>query len=256
MGTKRRHEKIVVLVRAAGKLSVEELAAKLDVSKETIRRDLVKLDQLGQIKKFHGGARADIAPTNDVIAGSFAARMTEYRDEKRKLCIQAAKLLNEGDTLFINGGSTTVIFAEVIAGFPRLVVVTNSDIIAKIVGANPCHDVFLLGGRYQRDLNQNLGLLTIEQIEKFYAQYAVLTVGAVNSGVISDFDLQVTEVARAMIKRSEKTVVLADHSKFARHGTFGIANADDIDYLVTDRKPDHIANSGDNYFSGKLLCGS
>lgn len=245
-----RHEKIVVLVRATGEVSVDDLAEKLGVSKETIRRDLSDLDQQGLVKKFHGGARAELSPHPLAIEGSFAARMGENVQEKRKLSNLAAAIFKPGDTLFVDTGSTTTVFAEVLADLPKLTIITNSNTIAKIVSANPHHKVFMLGGCYNRDNNENVGMLTIEQIGKFHARFAVLTVGAVSNGTVSDFDLNEAEIARAMIKHSEKTMVLADHSKFTKQGTFMVAALTDIDYLICDRKPD---DAGDGVYDDMAL---
>lgn len=249
----QRHERIVVLVRAAGELGVDELAEKLNVSRETVRRDLTLLDRQGLVKKFHGGARAELMPYKGGIEGSFAARMSENVEEKRKLCQSAAKFFKSGDTLFIDTGSTTAIFAEIIADLPRLIIITNSNTVAKIVSANPHHDVFVLGGNYNRDNNENLGMLAIEQIKKFHARFAVLTAGAVSNNFVSDFDLQEAEIARAMIKQSEQTVVLADHSKFSKQGTFAVATMQDVDYLVTDRKPTEISGVSYSDLPTKLI---
>lgn len=238
----QRHEKIVVLVRAANEISVDELAEKLDVSKETIRRDLTFLDQQGLIKKFHGGARSELTPFKGV-EGSFASRMTENVEAKRTLCRLAARLFKSGDTLFVDTGSTTAMFAEAIADLSRLIIITNSNTVAKIVSSNPHHEVFVLGGNYNRDNDENVGMLAIEQIKKFHARYAVLTAGAVSNNIVSDFDLQEAEIARAMIKQSEQTIILADHSKFSKQGTFTVATMRDVDYLVTDRKPDEESHS-------------
>lgn len=256
MERNKRHEKIVVLVRAAGEASVDELAEKLNVSKETIRRDLIQLDEKGLIKKFHGGAKAEVSPFEGIKKTSLTQCLSNYGEEKRKLCTTAAKLLKTGDTLFLNFGSTAVIFAGIIADMPKLIIATNSITIAKIVSANPHHEVFLLGGNYRSDHNLTVGILTLEQIEKFHARYAVLTVGAVNDGFVSDFNLQATEIARAMMKCSEQTIILADHSKFAKQGTFAVAPLKDIDYLVTDQKPDNIMTGVYDQLPMKLLISS
>lgn len=146
MKSNARRERIVVLVRAAGELSVEDLSEKTGVSRETIRRDLTRLDEEGLIKKFHGGARAERSLSNGSGARSYVGHMNEHPQEKRKLCETAAGLLEAGDTLFINSGSTAVFFAQAIANLEKLIIVTNSNSVANIVSSNPHHEIFLLGG--------------------------------------------------------------------------------------------------------------
>lgn len=146
MKSNARRERIVVLVRATGELSVEDLSEKTGVSRETIRRDLTRLDEEGLIKKFHGGARAERSLSNGSGARSYVGHMNEHPQEKRKLCETAAGLLEAGNTLFINSGSTAVFFAQAIANLERLIIVTNSNSVANIVSSNPHHEIFLLGG--------------------------------------------------------------------------------------------------------------
>lgn len=146
MKSNARRERIVVLVRAAGELSVEDLSEKTGVSRETIRRDLTRLDEEGLIKKFHGGARAERSLSNGSGARSYVGHMNEHPQEKRKLCETAAGLLEAGNTLFINSGSTAVFFAQAIANLEKLIIVTNSNSVANIVSSNPHYEIFLLGG--------------------------------------------------------------------------------------------------------------
>lgn len=146
MKSNARRERIVVLVRAAGELSVEDLSEKTGVSRETIRRDLTRLDEEGLIKKFHGGAPAERSLSNGSGARSYVGHMNEHPQEKRKLCETAAGLLEAGNTLFINSGSTAVFFAQAIANLEKLIIVTNSNSVANIVSSNPHHEIFLLGG--------------------------------------------------------------------------------------------------------------
>ena len=153
MKSNARRERIVVLVRAAGELSVEDLSEKTGVSSETIRRDLTKLDEEGLIRKFHGGARTIRPSPNNNKALGYSGHMREYAVAQRALCATVAKILKAADTLFINSGSTAVFFAQTIADFLRLMIVTNSSSVADIVSANPHHDVFLLGGSYKRERN-------------------------------------------------------------------------------------------------------
>jgi len=219
-------------------MTVEELAERLDVSRETIRRDLTKMDAEGRLRKFHGGARAvnslSEAPENE---GPFAARMAENYDAKRKIAAAAAKLLRADDSVFIDTGSTTVVMADELAKIPSLVVITNSHRIAATVSGNPAHKVFLIGGAYGADAGESLGPLALEQISKFRVRYAIITVGAIDTYSLMDFDLHEAEVAKAMIERADKLIVLADHSKFDRRAVFEVAPMAAVDCIVTDRQP-------------------
>lgn len=224
-------------------MTVEDLADRLDVSRETIRRDLAKMDADGRLRKFHGGARAagsSIEATEN--EGPFATRMAENFDAKKKIAVAASRLLKPEDSVFIDTGSTTVAFADELAKVSSLLIITNSPRIAAAAANNPSHKVFLIGGAYGADAGESLGPLALEQIAKFRVKYAIITVGALDANSLMDFDLQEAEVAKAMIDRADKLIVLADHTKLEKKAVFEVAPITAIDYLVTDRPPSpHVA---------------
>lgn len=233
-----RHEKIVKLVHKAGEISVDDLAQTLGASRETIRRDLANLDAMGRLKKFHGGARVrSNTQVEPAVEGPFALRMAENLPAKRRIAHAAASLLAPGDAVFIDTGTTTLILAEALVDLPMLVVVTNSWRIAATLSANPDHKVFLIGGAYGADAGESLGQFAVEQIRRFRARHAFLTVGSVDEHAVMDFDAQVTEVAQSMIERVDIVTVLADASKFGKRGIFEVAPWSSIDRLVTDAPP-------------------
>lgn len=219
-------------------MAVEEFAARLGVSRETIRRDLTRLDSIGKLKKFHGGARVVTRATVAIdTEGPFAQRMAQNAEAKRRISRVASRILASEDSLFIDAGSTTVVMAEALAELQSLVIITNSPRIAATVATNNSHKVFLIGGAYGADAGESLGPLALEQIAKFRARHVILTIGAIDTTSIMDFDLQEAEVAKAMIERADRITVLADHSKFARRGVFEVAPLSAIDTLVTDVDP-------------------
>lgn len=233
-----RHEEIVKLVNALGEVSVDELADKLGMSKETVRRDLVNLDATGRIHKFHGGARTTPNGVSEPLGeGPFASRMLENRDQKRLIARAAANVLVPGDSLFLDTGTTTLLFAEAIANLSRLTVITNSSRIAAIVAAGHDHKVFLIGGAYSHDASETVGTLAVEQIQRFRARYAFLTVGAIAPSGLLDFDERETQIAQAIIERVETVNVLADSSKFSKRGIFEVAPWSKVGRLISDCPP-------------------
>lgn len=238
MRPQERRQAIVRLVARHGEIGVDRLATELVVSRETIRRDLVALDELGRVQKFHGGAKLRlVAPAETGGEGPFARRMVENLAAKRRIARAAASLLAPGDSLFIDTGTTTILFAEAIAGLSDLTVITNSIRIASLVADGGDNKVYLLGGAFSRDASETVGAMAVEQIARFRARHAFLTVGAVDSIGILDFDEAETEIARAMIGCVERVTVLADASKFERRGLFRVAGWNRIDRLVSDAAP-------------------
>ena len=234
MTPEARQAKILEQVRRQGRVTVEELAALFDASRETIRRDLTALSDSGDLQKIHGGAKLPM-PRGE---GPFRQRMAENAEAKRAFAIKGAELIAPGDSIFIDTGSTTLIFAEALA-VPGLTVITNSAAIADSFASRGTGEaVVLLGGLYDSDNRETHGAVALAQIERYRAKASVLTVGGLHATAgVTDFNGAEAEVARAMVAQSEKVIVLADSSKFNRLGPFAVCSLARIDHLVTDICP-------------------
>jgi len=220
------------------------LATRLGASRETIRRDLTQLAKRGKLQKVHGGA---IMP-NVLGEAEFQQRLSENAEAKMAIARTAATLFKPGETLFIDTGSTTLFFAEAIAGLGGLTIITNSTDIARAIAKEKTgHHVFLLGGEYSIGNSQTIGTMVTAQIRSFRAHHAVLTVGALDrrTGVM-DYNIEEAQVARTMIEQSEKLTVLADHSKFNALASFEVCPLTQIANLVSDAPvPDDIRDTLD-----------
>lgn len=230
-----RQARIAELVQKQRQVTVDDLAIHFDTSHETIRRDLSALAEAGTVQKFHGGARLP----RDGAEGPFRERMAQNAAAKRAIAAKAAALFSPGQTLFIDTGSTTLMCAQELAKVSGLTVVTNASRIAEtMASADNRSSVFLLGGRFDGDNRETVGPTTIEQIASFRADYAVITVGALDSreGAM-DFNFDEAQIARAMIDNAGEAVVLADSTKFGRKGSFRVCPLERIQTLVTDKPP-------------------
>lgn len=230
-----RREKISALVAERGEVSVEEIASLFGASHETIRRDLTTLEDAGFLLKIHGGAKRVPMLTE----GSFDERMGENRAAKQSIAEKLAGWLPPDQTIFMDTGSTTLVGAEALAQTTNLRVVTNSLKIASTLSSGADGpEVFLLGGRLERGNLETLGPTTIEEINRFNADLAVITIGSLNAtDGTSDYSFDEAQVARAMISRAARTVVLADHSKFDRRAAFQVCPMAEIDVLISDLAP-------------------
>ena len=230
-----RQARIIDLVRTRGRVTVDELVRDFSISAETIRRDLTLLATTGKIQKIHGGA----VPPRDFGEGAFAQRMRQNTAAKRLIARQTHRLVSPGDTLFIDTGSTTLAMAEELNRIDDLTIVTNSTAIARVISsANESARVYLLGGAYSEDNRQTCGAMAISQLDGFHGDLSIITVGAVAAGVgVMDYNAAEAEIAAAMIARSDRTVILADASKFDRVAPFVVASFDRIDNLVCDSAP-------------------
>ena len=235
MKVKRRHRKLVEIIREKESASVEELAGRLEASRETIRRDLTKLSRQGKIQKVHGGA---VMP-NVFAEGPFQQRMSENAGAKMRIATAAAELFHPGETLFINTGSTSLYFAEELASRSGLTIVTNSTEIAKTVSiGGKDNETFLLGGAYVAGNRQTLGPMVTNQVNDFSAHHTILAIGALTPGRgVMEFRHDEAELARAMLKRSRSLTILTDASKFTGLASFSVCDLGCIDRLVCDSMP-------------------
>lgn len=218
-----------------GQVFVNELAETFNVSQETIRRDLNKLEEQRHIKKIHGGAVS--AQFGFELEFNQRARLAE--EEKRAIASRAAELIKPGDSLFIDFGTTTLEFARQIADIAQLTVITNSPVIANLFHENNTINLILIGGQFGVSKMECIGPVALQGIGAFYADYAVIGAGAVSPEAgIMDQDLNEAAIARQMIKHSHKTIVLADGHKLNNRATALVAEWKEIGWLVTT-DPDH-----------------
>jgi DeoR family glycerol-3-phosphate regulon repressor len=231
-----RRRQIMDLVRQHGRVIVDELAGLLDVSRESIRRDLNVLSTRGLVRKFHGGAEYPRADGEN----AYRVRMTENVQAKRQIARRAAALFSQGDTLFVDPGTTTEYFSEELAKVAGVSVITNSSAIAlNLSGAGVDNQVYMIGGQFHSDRAASYGALAVEQIRLFHASDAVLAVGAINANAgITNYLIEEAEVGRAMSSRARRVTVLADSSKVGKTALFEVCPLEHIDRLVTERRPE------------------
>jgi DeoR family glycerol-3-phosphate regulon repressor len=233
MRANERQQRILEFLRNQERVSVAELAEKYAASQETIRRDLTALADRGLVNKYHGGASLSMVSEDE---NAFLARMHEHVNEKKMIACQAARLFSPGDSIFIDTGTTTLFFARALSSVSRLTVVTNSLQIARAVGRSGSR-VFMIGGEYHPDAEENLGALALEQVSRFNADHAVITVGALSTDGAMDFSIEEAEMARAMVKQARYLTVIADSSKLGKRAMFQIFPLSRIDRLVINRLP-------------------
>lgn len=233
MRPEERRRKVITLVREHKRVSVEFLSEILNISRETIRRDLNELADQGDVVKYHGGASLPDHGDESV----FAARLLENTAQKKAIARRCAQLFNPGDSLFIDTGTTTLFLAEELAARSELRIITNSLTIAQLLGANGRNEVFLIGGQYKAEAAENLGPLALEQIRRFNPRHAVITIGAMGRDGIRDFSIEEAEVARTMIAQAASLTVLADLSKLGRAAMFPICPLSQVHRLVTEKLP-------------------
>lgn len=235
MSLENRQQKILDLLKEHQRLTVLQLADFMAVSQETVRRDLNHLAADGVIDKFHGGASLRASRNAE---SAFNARLHENSRAKQKIARAAAALFSPGDSLFVDTGTTTLFFARALAEKRGLTIITNSLQIASALRLSD-NRIFLIGGDYLPDAEETAGVLAIEQINRFNAEHAIITVGALGPEGAMDYLLEEAEIARAMVARARRLTVLADLSKFGQRALFPVFPLARIDRLVSDASADH-----------------
>lgn len=229
-----RQAEICDLVARFEEVSVKTLAAKYTTSEETIRRDLSLLADAGRVQKVHGGARR-VARIDE---GAFDERMGQNLLAKRLIAEKVAKLVAPRQTIFMDTGSTTLICAEAMARTKSLTVITNSArISATFAAGTGGAQVFLLGGLFRGDNAQTVGPTTIREIGYYRTDHAIITAGTLRAEGAYDYSYSEAQVARAMIAAASEITVVVDHSKFERDATHKLCNLDQIDNLISDKRP-------------------
>jgi DeoR/GlpR family transcriptional regulator of sugar metabolism len=231
----QRRGAILELARQNSELKVEDIASRFGVSRETVRRDLAQLDARGLLRRVHGGAHQP----QTAAEAPFHKRLIDNADAKERIARTAARLFKDDDTLMIDTGSTTQALAAELA-HRRLMIITNSVGVAQnLYRPGALARVHLVGGEYRGETGEMLGSVALDQIRRFRADQAILTVGAIDAvGGFMDFDVEEAMVARAMIQQSEQVTFIADHSKFGRVAMAQVCALGQAARLVTDRAPD------------------
>lgn len=240
MWQEERHQKIRAMLASFGQISIDRVVESFGVSRQTVRRDLIEMEQSGILRRVRGGAVP--VETEDM---EFSVRITQRLQEKRAICVAALQLLRSHQTIFMDAGSTTTIMAEVLAGptgLTDLTVVTNSLEAAMRLAQMPATEergihVQLLRGPVRRDPLETWGGATVADIYSYHADVALLSPLGVDAALGATYHhLYGAEIAEAMAHQSAKTAILADHAKIGVTSRKCVCPTGEIDYLVVDAK--------------------
>ena len=224
------------MLNAQNQVSTDTLAVELDVSRETVRRDLLELESDGRIKRIHGGA---VLP-HPTPEEPFKERMGRHLREKQEIAKLAATMIKPGQCVLVDAGTTTSVFAQELIKIPDILVITNSIHIVNLAYQfEHKAEVLLLGGRMVSDVPATYGELTLTELSRFQADMAIMSPVALHpeQGAAA-FDLHEAELARAMISQASKLMMLCNHGKLDMTSRIQYCSTDQIDILVTDGSAD------------------
>lgn len=228
----QRHQRILELARQTGSVTVEALASALEVTPQTIRRDLNQLAKRTMLSRVHGGAIV----TSGVDNLDREARREVAAGAKAAIGTAAAALVPNGASLFINIGTTTEAIARALVHHRHLLVVTNNLNVADILGGVPTIEVVVAGGRVRSSDRAVVGALAMDFLRGFKLDFALIGASAIDGeGTLLDFDMDEVRVSQTIIEQARTIILATDRTKFGRPAPVRIAEIGVVDHLVTDR---------------------
>ena len=227
-----RHQEILRRARSEGRVEVKQIAEDLDVTPETVRRDLTALERLGVLRRVHGGAipveRLGIEPPVD-------ERESRLAGQKERIAKVALDELPDGGSIIIDAGTTTVRVAQMLPLDRELMVVTHSLPVANLLVGRPNVTLYLLGGVVRPRTLAAVGDWTRHNLTDVFVDVAFIgTNGITATRGLTTPDLGEAAVKRALIAAARRTVVLADHTKFGREDFAHVSDLEAIDTVISD----------------------
>ena len=230
-----RHSEIIELARQKGRVEVDDLAARFDVTPQTIRKDLNDLCDRRLLNRIHGGA---VFPSGTANL-EYEQRRQIAAAEKAAIGRAAAALVPDDASLFINIGTTTEAVGEALLERHGLMVITNNINVANRMRVYPRFEVIIAGGVVRTSDGGIVGEAAVDFIRQFKVDFAVMGVSAIDTdGSMLDYDFREVSVSRAIMATSRRAMLVADAMKFSRSAPVRIGHLADLDFLVTDRPLD------------------
>ncbi|MFK5646026.1 DeoR/GlpR family DNA-binding transcription regulator [Ornithinimicrobium sp. LYQ121] len=232
MYAQERQQHIVEQARAHGRVEVLALAHQLDVTTETVRRDLTVLERRGALRRVHGGAlpieRVELEP-------AVQTRQRRFEAEKRRIAARALEEVPDAGTVLLDSGTSTGALAELLPQTARLTVITNSFAHAAVLSPLPEVTVLLLGGHVRRLTGAAVGQWALEALGGLCVDVAFLgTNGLTADRGLTTPDQAEAEVKAAMVGAARRVVVLTDSSKVGEVHLHRFADLDQVDLVITD----------------------
>ncbi|WP_020531205.1 DeoR/GlpR family DNA-binding transcription regulator [Flexithrix dorotheae] len=232
MISEERHYFILEQISANNKVIVSDLSKQLDVSIDTIRRDLKYLEKKGKVVKVHGGA---VSPN---FHYPYQQQDVYAQSEKIEIARKALSLFKDGMITLLGGGTVMLEFARLVPENLKGIIFTVSPLVALEIAQRSSVEVILLSGVVSRDRYTCTGSTVISQLSEISVDLCMLgTSGISINGGVTDSDWEITQVKKAMVKSAEKTAVLCITEKLESTQKMKVCRLEEIDYLITEKEP-------------------
>lgn len=230
----KRHSEIMRILREDGTITVADLASKLSVSQESIRRDVRPLTERGDLIKVHGA----VSLPHELAEAPFQRRMRTNESAKRLISRYIASTICDGDSVMMDTGTTTSLLARALLDKHNLTVLTNSSDVAKTLAGQNNNTIYQAGGEMRGHNSATFGAYAIEFMKRFHVKHSIISIAAIHPDMgILNYNVDEAEFARVVLSLGATSTVALDHSKFSREGLVKICNFSEFDYLVVDTAP-------------------
>ncbi len=228
-----RRQAILQELNENGRVFVTELSQKLGATPVTIRTDLDTLAMEGRLERIQGGA-ISVNPKGNHQNGEDARNIVCW-EEKKAIAQEVAARIQDGDTLFINSGTTSLAVAQALSKKRRLNVVTNSLAVAGCLARVKTIRVILLGGEYNTDYAFTYGGDAMEQLQRYQSEWSILSVDGVDSAEgLTTYHAEEALIDKMMMSRAHRVIIVADHRKIGKAGFSRIQEVNERLCLITD----------------------
>ncbi|MGB6102634.1 MAG: DeoR/GlpR family DNA-binding transcription regulator [Pusillimonas sp.] len=229
-----RQQAIVQLAKERGFVTIDDLSERLNVTTQTIRRDINQLCEQGMLSRFHGGA----AFRSSIANLPYETRRDSLAQEKMRIAELVAAEISDNASVFIDIGTTAEAVAARLLGRRNMRIVTNNLNVVESLGSREDFEIIVTGGAVRYADRAIMGEATAAFIRQFHLDYAILGVVAISSeGDVLDFFLEEKPVTQAILGCARNAFVVADHSKFGRDAMVKVAHLSQADALFTDSLP-------------------
>ena len=228
-----RLQELLGVINSQGRVLVNELCKKFNVTPATIRKDLNQLEQAGLIRRVHGGA-ISLAESAGLELTS-QEKMNIHAGAKQDIAKRACRYVKPGQVIAIDSGTTTMEFTKLICNIPNLTVITNDLSIALYLEKNASHSVIFLGGMVRKDFHCTVGSTVLQMLDGLHIDTLFLGTNAIDlQWGLSTPNFEMANVKSKLISNSRRVILLADSSKFGRASLARFATLEQINLLVTD----------------------
>lgn len=225
-----RKDEILEILRKKKSVRILDLSKELRVSRETVRKDILEMEEEGLLKKTYGGAVLD-----EVNAETdYERRRFENEQEKRKIAERAFCFIESGDTIYLDYGTSTYALAEKLIDFDDLTVVTNSIPIVNLLIHSPGINLIILGGNVRKNEDSLFGTFGLNNAKEIFVDLGFFGCAGIDlkSGV-TNYHMGEIEISKLMVDHSRSVILLADATKFGKSALYKTSDLFDLDIIIT-----------------------